>query len=522
MSWWNQEVHIWRLLKPSQPQPETEDSEDEPATQNRKLVAKILLKGEANITCSSLTTDGSLLAVSTAADIKMFQLRARGVEEGDSLRVSKVTVPSSFSSGARLVQYSPDGKWISVVRPDSTVTVARIISGTTSTSPSITIHPRLSKLSRIDRRVEKSIVLGGLGNYDRTITQTAFSSDSRIFAVSDLAGYIDTFVLAGDEDLTEDASPSDEEDAASSDTSDSDSDSDDEEEKKPRLIFGQHWTRNPLASSIPKLPSTPVVLSFRPAATAAQNHLTNGLSPHPTRNNPHPISHELPAGEDRLLIATATSEIYEFEVLKGSLSPWSRRNPTSIFPDDFRVTRDLARGCIWDVIDSRQRVWLWGVSWLWMFDLSRDLPDPAEEANDDSKTPNKKRKRRGKEPAGSQIPHGKLGTGISRKMQKVIHEDVREKFIVFKKEEDPEDDDEEGSTLLERLRRDHSDGEEKDKKDHFWHTSKYRPILGMVVMGYGDGEAGLEVAVVERPLWEADLPPRYYGDQEWERSGVVV
>jgi U3 small nucleolar RNA-associated protein 4 len=101
MSWWNREVHIWRLVKPSQP--ETVDSDEEPTTQNRKLVAKILLKGEANITSSSLTPDGSLLAVATAADIKLFQLRAKRADEGDSLRISKVTVLSSFSSGARLV-----------------------------------------------------------------------------------------------------------------------------------------------------------------------------------------------------------------------------------------------------------------------------------------------------------------------------------------------------------------------------------------------------------------------------------
>jgi U3 small nucleolar RNA-associated protein 4 len=517
MSWWNREVHIWRLTKPSKPQPETEDSEEEPATQNRKLVAKILIKGEANITSASLNADGSLLAVSTASDIKVFQLRPRRTEEGNSLRISQVTVSSSFSSGARLIQFSPDGKWLSIVRPDSNVTVTRITSGSPSTS-SITIHPRLSKLGRITRRIEKFVLLGGLGSYDRTITQIAFSSDSRILAVSDLAGYIDTFVLAGDEDLMQD----DEDDAASSsDSSESDSDSDDGEETKPRLIFGQHWTRNPNASSLPQLPSTSVVLSFRPAANAAQNHLTNGAAPHPTRNNPHPVSHELPAGEDRLLVVTATSDIFEFEVLKGGLSAWSRRNPTNVFPEEFRMTLDQARGCIWDISESKQRVWLWGVSWLWMFDLSRDLPTPAnEEVNgEESKIPSKKRKRKGKEPAGGAIPDYKLGTGISRKMQKVVHEELDESHSLVKKEE--LDDEDEPSTALECLRRENSQKSDGDAKASYWHTSKYRPILGMVLIGE-EGEAGPEVALVERPIWEADLPPRYYGNQEWEKSGVEL
>lgn len=74
-----------------------------------------------------------------------------------------------------------------------------------------------------------------------------------------------------------------------------------------------------------------------------------------------------------------------------------------------------------------------------------------------------------------------------------------------------------------------------------WSTYKYRPILGIVPIGVlteGDGEVvdgndqralghgedpsnrrpwGMEVAIVERPLWDIDLPPRYYGDQEWDK-----
>ncbi|KAF4635528.1 hypothetical protein G7Y89_g2565 [Cudoniella acicularis] len=539
MSWWEREVHIWRLAKPSDPLPESEDIDEEPAARNRKLVAKILIKGEANITSASLSANGSILAVSTTSDIKIFQLRTRMLEDGDGLRISKVTCPSSLSSGARLVQFSPDSKWLCAVRPDSRLVVARITTlGNSSASSVITIHPLLSKLDRIDRRIEKFILLGGLGNYDRTVTQITFSSDSRTLAVSDLAGYIDTFVLAGDEDLNRTDSDLDEDAASSSESSDSDSFSDSEEETKARLVYGQQWTRNPAASSIPKLPSTPVILSFRPATKATQKLLTNGTAPPATRNNPRPVSHEIVAGEDRLLVVTATSDVFEFEVLKGGLSAWSRRNPTKLFPEEFRISRDQAKGCIWDVSSSRERVWVWSASWLWMFDLSRDFPPPqAEQINgingtvEEAKTLGRKRKRRGgKEPstgAGSAIPDQQLGTGISRKMQNYIHEEVETEHDLIA---DPystmdidadEDDDDEKSTALERLRRENSKqiAEQDDGKPHFWHTFKYRPILGMVVIGK-DGETGPEVAIVERPIWEADLPPRYYGDQEWGNSGV--
>ncbi len=90
MSWWDREVHVWRLRKSTLT---SGDLEEEPAPQNRRLVAKILIKGEANITSAALSMDGSLVAVSTATEVKMIQLRPRKPEEGDSLKVSKVDLP---------------------------------------------------------------------------------------------------------------------------------------------------------------------------------------------------------------------------------------------------------------------------------------------------------------------------------------------------------------------------------------------------------------------------------------------
>lgn len=61
---------------------------------------------------------------------------------------------------------------------------------------------------------------------------------------------------------------------------------------------------------------------------------------------------------------------------------------------------------------------------------------------------------------------------------------------------------------------------------------RYRSILGIVSIGgagdenrpmdtekHGDNldlESGFEVAIIERPLWDVDLPPRFDGDQDWE------
>lgn len=529
LSFWEREVHIWRLAKGSQPAPTSEESDSESTAKTRKLVAKILIKGEANITSAALSIDGDLLAVSTVTDIKVFHLRARKSEDGDGLRISKVDVSSSFSSGARLVKFSPDRKWLCIIRPDSRISLARLLTSASST-PSFHSHP--IKLERIDRKIEKHIALGGLGNYDRTVTQAEFSSDSRILAVSDLAAYIDTFVLSGQEDLTlEPLIDTHSSAASSSSSSDPDSDLESEpESEKIQQIYGQHWTRNPLANSIPKLPSTPTILSFRPAtnANALTNDTTAPTHAIPTRHTPNPISHALPTGEDRLLVVTATSEIYEFDVLRGALSPWSRRNPTSAFPGAFRKVRDLAKGCVWDVQAGRERVWLYGAAWLWMFDLAHDFPAPpvSVEVNGDPNGKGKKRKRHGKEEAsgaGSSIPDEKLTTGISRKMQRTVHEEVDEtEDIPLHAPDDAMDiDNDSDSESGPALTLQHpATGEAQAKGVYDWQTFKYRPILGICVVGDGDADVGPEVAVVERPIWDADLAHRFVGDQEWEKGAI--
>jgi U3 small nucleolar RNA-associated protein 4 len=535
MSFWEREVHIWRLDKQSKLTAENEEA----SPNNRQLVAKILIKGEANITSATLSADGSILATSTATDIKFFHLKPRKSEEGnEGLRISKIIIPGNLSGGARLVQFSPDGKWLCIVRPDSRIILARLLPSTSS----VAIHDTPAKLSRLNRKIDKRIVLGGLGAYDRTITQIAFSHDSRILAVSDLAGYIDTWVLSGVEDLAQVNGHN--EAASSSESEDSGSEEGSEEEgAKTKILFGQNWIRNPAASSIPKVPVTPTVLSFRPALHSRESASNGTTHVIPTRHNPNPIAHDLPTGEDRLLVATATGAVFEFEVLKGALSPWSRRNPTSVFPTEFTKLKDQARGCVWDIIETRERLWLYGVGWLWMFDLSQDFPSESNEQVNGESAGRKRKRKGGKEGdsgAGSMIPDKMLGTGMSRKMQRIIHEEVHEEHEVSFNNPDAMDvddeDNQEDSSALERIRRGSGSGEEKEvevvngedggneiveTKPHHWRTFKYRPILGICVIGEGsDGDIGPEVAIVERPIWEADLGPRYVGDQEWEKPGV--
>ena len=568
MSWWDREIYIWRINKTSKSRREASDSDSEAEQHKhyRKLVAKVVVKGEANISSASITSDGSLLAVSTSAEIKVFRLYSQTSGNSDALRVKKLEVDARLSAkGARLLQFSLDGHWLGIVRRDNRVITARVIDDGTG---SFRIHSVLSELTRLGRETEKRILHGGLGRYDRTITRIAFSSDSRILTVSDLAGFIDTWILEGNENLAPTANDDNAANDASLPSSFDRSDAEDEEERKPMDVLGQHWIRNPSASLLPRLPSAAVVLCFRPSIAAAPEALSSVLEIlHPTRKNPYPHSYDLPQGEDRLMVVTASGGVMEFEVLQGALSAWSRRNPTSSFPEEFNRLRDQAMGCIWDVGKSKERLWLYGSNWMWMFDLSRDFHDngPGQKTlanghvnGNVSSTvqprPNKRRKmssgskaaaidlKKATTGAGGRVPDYELGTGISRRHQNVFHEGegkVKESITDHRRR--PSDMDLDGSdeetgghgvdSALKRLRRgddaaltngDEQLAERGDNENetslHWWHTYKYRPIMGIVPIG--DGEAGLEVALVERPTWEMDLPPRYYGDQDWEKPGL--
>ena len=481
---------------------------------------------------------------------------------------------------AKLIQFSPDTKWLATIGADSSIHIYRR-SETDEDGKSPIFSPTSVELKRLRRDTLNTRAKDtSLGNYNRSITRLTFSADSRILAVSDISGFFDTWVLEGQEDYAQGSyQQSNAADAA--DSSDSSDEEDSVEGDSSATIFGQHWIRNPAASLMTKLPATPLVLTFRPSSTQATATFSNGLiGVHPTRHNPHPQSHDLPKGEDRLFVLTAENQIYEFNVLSGTISDWSRRNPTSSLPEEFRDLKDRAKGAIWDLKYQHERIWLYGVSWLWMFDLSRDLPtlddgnESAHVTNGLSKELSLKRKRCDNDEAstasrpqidsgaGSKVCNPELGIGIGRKMWKIDGGDGAARQRINLDAEQDSVSDEEGAYLLTseseqalvRLRRgnirssDHisnrrvenstdADTSENDdtrfvkmgdgKRLACWHTYKYRPILGIVPLRGGTDDAAAEdevddksgsspeVALVERPLFDVDLPPRYFGNQEW-------
>lgn len=599
----------------------------------------------------------------SVSEIKAFALTERE-DDRSLLQVNKLEVPSHFSkSGAKELAISPDGKWLCLVRPDSTICIVGI-----NDDADVPGRPRISsqvrRLYRVQRHLSRGkLHHGTLGAYDRTVRCLAFSSDSKILACGDLAGFIDAWVLKEvtasltNGDLGDDKSPN-------ADSSDDSSDGEEEGTRSP----GPRWVRPSLDSPMPRLKAGILLISFRPSLTSQPKPLTNGTHQNSSLHTPS-------SSDDRLVVLTAEHHLFEFNLLQGTLTHWSRRNPKEYLPKEFTIIKDRAMGALWDIGSGKERLWLYGPNWLWMFDLSRDFPAPriaegeekAAATSDNSvakgQTPSKKRKRREhlddkiKQPntgAGDRMPLSQTDIGLGRKMRKVTGDDgstaqwvplEQPKPIDYSQVDDDDDDigidhfDSSTKSILANYRREHAeshgtrdhahDDEDSDDSDQdvkavqashsssakplpspsapstttssqiavavvipaeshsrsqspkkqpssrqngpshsddveivgassthmqklpdtdgdnddddeddtsppstkksegnkitttgrqWWHTFKYREILGMVPLSSAGEEqpdgAGLEIAVVERPMWDVALPGRYVRDYE--------
>ncbi|KAB8337066.1 hypothetical protein FH972_021370 [Carpinus fangiana] len=587
-SWRGSEVIIWHIgTRDAAMEGLAFDSEP-----NFRLMAKMSLKSEENITSASIDSSGEILAVSTVAETKLFHLQPTFSNDAKAINIRKLETPTSLSrSGARLSQFSPDSRWLLLVGCDGDIQLSRIVKeATPSVLSAIIVLPRLG---RPDEKPLQNCLNGYWGSYDRTITRAVFSSDGRILAVSDLGGRIDTWVLEGHEDLTAPAidraiPTTSQQNGAGKVESESEEDEADEE-RHAIVLYGQHWIRNPSGNLLPRLPSTPLIISFRPfspddnqSSSPHVSNISNGNpAVHPTRHNPHAHSHALPTGEDRLLVLTATHELFEFHILTGRLTPWSRANPSALLPDQFKLQRDRAVGAVWD--PARERVWLHSATWLAMFDLRFDLPSAVTNGTDaPAPTDAAARKRRrssaaaGASPAdiaawsaqrahaqlevkraanglaGSRIVDSELGGSLAgRKIRKLDvegrGEDVparRHRTAAYDGEDSADEEEEEDEDAIDadvalarqggrRRRRssaaqtngaEDNDSENDEEVQPFYLTTRYRQILGLVALqpdadedGADDEERGLEVALIERPFGDLDLGPRFVGKQEWEK-----
>ncbi|KJZ76172.1 hypothetical protein HIM_04628 [Hirsutella minnesotensis 3608] len=494
VSWWDRQVHIWLLRKPA-----TElfdvNADGNDIDQNRKLLKSIVVKGESNITSASINKEGTLLFVSTVTDVKAFVLSHQNPTKPSDVTIHAIELPQRLSRlGASHIKLSPNGKWLCLIQEGSRVLVADVGSDlATQETPVLTCVPQ--RLRRLHRDVPRYITNGGLGRYDRSITHIDFSPDSEMLATADLAGYIDTWVL------NQPQNGSSKGDAHDDDASSSGSDvSDDEGEATDG---GERWIRNPNGKQIPKLPSAPAVLSF-------------------SDDSPEHMRGDGDKGSSGHILAAITSSwhVFAFDACQGSLTAWSRRHPRKELPAAVRDLLDLPKGILW----QGSRMWIFGVSFLLMLDMSQELRSAADDAAGDALVAHSlKRKRTAlTSGAGGLMERENLTPHKIRKHgENEQYQDMEVAKVVRDNESDSDEDLPDADGELSRLRQaDGSSGAVEasgttGQRKRWWITYKYRPILGVVPLNAPDQP--LEVALVERPTWETEMPERYLAGHEAER-----
>lgn len=497
VSWWDREVHIWTLRQSADDV--LKSSEQQSINQNRKLLKTIVVKGDSNIASATISQDGTLLIVSTATDIKAFKLRHNQPLKASDVKISSVSLPAKLTRlGATSVQLSLDEKWLLVVQEGSRVVVAALDS--TQDGDGFVIGTQ--RVSRLRRDIPRYIRNGGLGSFDRNITNVAFSADSRMIAVADLAGFLDTWVLQPQTGkLTNGTSHEEEDDAASSE---SDSDSSEDESPSTSTSSPGKWVKNPKAKLLPKLPASPVALSFS-----------------------DDVPDEKDANDDYTLVAiTSAWNVIAFHPRQGSLTPWARRHPRKALPAPVQDLLDIAKGVFWE----GSRLWIYGVSFLTMLDLNQDLPlNPTEKSSTDVTQAQRglKRKRVGPSTgAGGKMERTELKPSQIQKYKEGQWVEI-EKSTSPRDEGDDSDSDEEmidgpdnGLAQLRNAEEDatalaaaaNGDGEPAK----WWITYKYRPVLGVVPLVTAQGS--VEVALVERPTWDVEMQDSYFVAEEWEKN----
>ena len=569
IAWWERSIYIWRLVNArnmsSKHYEKRETFED---TSPRNLVAKIKLKGSESISHIDITADGHTLFVASSAGLKAFHL---GSIKDAKLRIRQMGLPKELTSkGTKFLTISPNQLWLAAVTNKNSVELFNLRRESKPYRIHVTPCKKALKSSQ-ERSGAITSETAPLGLYPLDICQITFSANSRILAAGDLSGHLHSWVLKEEERPSNTFSDNEAESTASSSTGS------ESEDFVTYAASRQRWLPNPASHLLPQLPNAPLILSFQPAS---QHHRANEPDVAHMRNSTQRDSALRPATEDRLLVMTSAHELFEFNVLSGRLSDWSRRNPPSALPSDFKQIRDPAVGSLWDVNQRRRRVWIYGATWLWMFDLARDLPLAHKSNEVDGETRGVdgnfhgiKRKRtdhysernrkaglfgKSGSGAGDLIRDHKSETGLRGGYVTITGTDqspVQSMSLhgpTVQAAEDDEDIANQSLALLRRhartphtndtlrLRGIESDAEKEDEtaltshpehpKPPFWHTFKYRPILAIVPLtvdspndqraGNDPRSATLEVALVERPLLDVTLPARYHGDQEWDEQAT--
>lgn len=571
-----------------------------------KTVGRLILKD--SITSLALSKCGKFLLVITATKSKAFYLKENAMKSStDLLKIEGVSLPKYLENRTiRIAEISPDSGWLFFVDAENRLRLSRIHWDIGDNS-----GPHLSsEVLELERKSASSYgpqnwLNGTWGAYSRTVSRVVFSNNSRVIAMSDLSGALEAWMLTRQSINA----PQNEGLPVDSD-SEMDVSWDLRRMKKstpPKMLQDNAaiWRAHSLEHRLPQLSAPVSVMSFRPCGVKsleAKDGKTqrNGAIASDALHD----EHEHGLLEDTLVVLTSLHELYEFDLVLGKLTDWSKRNPPAHLPEDFKLQRDRAVGCVWQVATNSPKrepcsvIWFYSASWLCMFDISKDCAVKREASLkkihgqfvNGSSLATKKRKRgtngdmhettsirnadlssedQQDSGAGSRVHEHELTDAVSlatvhslkrdtspvedsyippsngrqihlpsqeqSKSLRVFHDDepsgsvsgtLRESGTVHRHTDDiPGPTDGKNQTNKNRV---------EVQQQQFYLTTRYRNIIGIIPMGQrsneglgnGDTDAILEVAIVERPLWEADLrvisaPASGTSLRQWEMANTL-
>lgn len=180
MSYADQTIKIWKIGVSSN------------AGENKKLVCRMTLSADENITSAQLSSDGSLLAVSTIAETKLFNLTPS--ESGKALKVTKIPSHDLEEQGARLlkiINQANDKKLLLLVSPDSELTLCSLVRDESTQQYVVDVEQDPIELELAANKFKNSSKL----NHLDSIHLVQVSDNGRYLGVARLSGAVDLFDL---------------------------------------------------------------------------------------------------------------------------------------------------------------------------------------------------------------------------------------------------------------------------------------------------------------------------------------
>lgn len=185
MLWADQTIKIWAIGGTG-----SKALEGQSGVENKKLISRMTMSNDENITSAQISSDGSLLVVSTIAEVKLFNLAPSA--SGKALTVTKSPAHDLEDQGARLVRLIEQAngtKRLLVVSPESDLTIYNLTKGEDGLyGIDLEVNPTELELLVSSTNKSKSNI-----SYLESIHLAEVSQDGNFLTVSQFSGAVHVF-----------------------------------------------------------------------------------------------------------------------------------------------------------------------------------------------------------------------------------------------------------------------------------------------------------------------------------------